>query len=51
MGTCKYCGKDAYGMPDGRWMMDEGRREKEEFDELLIEKSAKSIWVHFAVRP
>ena len=27
---------------------DEGR---EDFDELLIEKSAKSIWVHFAVRP
>ena len=27
---------------------DEG---KEDFDELLIEKSAKSIWVHFAVRP
>jgi len=27
---------------------DEGR---EEFDELLIEKSSKSIWVHFAVRP
>ena len=23
----------------------------EDFDELLIEKSAKSIWVHFAVRP
>ena len=23
----------------------------EPFDELLIEKSAKSIWVHFAVRP
>jgi uncharacterized protein YcbK (DUF882 family) len=23
----------------------------EEFDELLIEKSAKSVWVHFAVRP
>ena len=27
---------------------DEG---KGDFDELLIEKSAKSIWVHFAVRP
>ena len=27
---------------------DEGRKD---FDELLIEKSAKSIWVHFAVRP
>ena len=27
---------------------DEGR---EEFDELLVEKSSKSIWVHFAVRP
>ena len=23
----------------------------EEFDELFIEKSAKSVWVHFAVRP
>ena len=23
----------------------------EDFDELLIEKSSKSIWVHFAVRP
>jgi hypothetical protein len=23
----------------------------EDFDELLIEKSAKSVWVHFAVRP
>ena len=23
----------------------------EDFDELLIEKSTKSIWVHFAVRP
>ena len=23
----------------------------EDFDELLIEKSVKSIWVHFAVRP
>ena len=24
---------------------------KEDFDELLIEKSARSIWIHFAVRP
>ena len=24
---------------------------KEDFDELFIEQSAKSIWVHFAVRP
>ena len=24
---------------------------KEAFDELLIEKSSRSIWVHFAVRP
>ena len=38
-------------MEEGWWMREEGRRKKEEFDELLIEKSAKSIWVHFAVRP
>ena len=24
---------------------------QEPFDELLIEQSVKSIWVHFAVRP
>ncbi len=24
---------------------------QEDFDELLIEQSAKSLWIHFAVRP
>ena len=32
-------------------LLDISNESKEEFDELLIEKSAKSIWVHFAVRP
>ena len=32
-------------------LLDISDESKEEFDELLIEKSAKSIWVHFAVRP
>ena len=31
-------------------LLDISDESKEEFDELLIEKSAKSIWVHFAVR-
>ena len=32
-------------------LLDISEERGEEFDELLIEKSAKSIWVHFAVRP
>ena len=32
-------------------LLDIADESKEDFDELLIEKSAKSIWVHFAVRP
>jgi hypothetical protein len=32
-------------------LLDISDKSKEDFDELLIEKSAKSIWVHFAVRP
>ena len=32
-------------------LLDISDESKEGFDELLIEKSAKSIWVHFAVRP
>ena len=32
-------------------LLDISDESKEEFDELLIEKSSKSIWVHFAVRP
>ena len=32
-------------------LLDISDESKEDFDELLIEKSAKSIWVHFAVRP
>ena len=31
-------------------LLDISDESKEDFDELLIEKSAKSIWVHFAVR-
>ena len=40
---------------DGRiWafiLLDISDESQEPFDELLIEQSAKSIWVHFAVRP
>jgi hypothetical protein len=32
-------------------LLDISDESKEDFDELLIEKSAKSIWVHFAVKP
>ena len=32
-------------------LLDISDESKEEFDELLIEKSSKSVWVHFAVRP
>ena len=32
-------------------LLDIGDESQEDFDELLIEQSAKSIWVHFAVRP
>ena len=32
-------------------LLDISDETKEPFDELLIEKSAKSIWVHFAVKP
>ena len=32
-------------------LLDISDESKEDFDELLIEQSAKSVWVHFAVRP
>ena len=32
-------------------LLDISDESQETFDELLIEQSAKSIWVHFAVRP
>ena len=32
-------------------LLDISEERGEPFDELLIEKSAKSVWVHFAVRP
>ena len=32
-------------------LLDISDESQEAFDELLIEQSAKSIWVHFAVRP
>ncbi len=32
-------------------LLDISEENGEDFDELLIEKSAKSVWVHFAVRP
>ena len=32
-------------------LLDISDESKEDFDELLIEQSDKSIWVHFAVRP
>ncbi len=31
-------------------ILDISEESGEDFDELLIEKSAKSVWVHFAVR-
>ena len=49
MGTCKYCGKDAYGMPDGRGMMDEGRglnkHSKDSSGETLRESFFSSIFL------
>ena len=32
-------------------LLDISEENGEEFDELFIEKSAKSVWVHFAVKP
>ena len=32
-------------------LLDISDESQEPFDELLIEQSAKSVWVHFAVRP
>ena len=32
-------------------LLDISEESQEDFDELLIERSAKSVWVHFAVRP
>ncbi|MCR5365347.1 MAG: hypothetical protein K6E67_04300 [Prevotella sp.] len=32
-------------------LLDIADESQEDFDELFIEKSAKSVWVHFAVRP
>ena len=32
-------------------LLDIADESDEQFDELLIERSAKSVWVHFAVRP
>ena len=32
-------------------LLDISEESQEDFDELFIERSAKSIWVHFAVRP
>ena len=32
-------------------LLDISDESKEDFDELFIEQSAKSVWVHFAVRP
>ena len=32
-------------------LLDISDESQEDFDELLIEQSAKSCWVHFAVRP
>ena len=32
-------------------LLDISDESQESFDELIIERSAKSIWVHFAVRP
>ena len=32
-------------------LLDISDESQEDFDELIIERSAKSVWVHFAVRP
>ena len=32
-------------------LLDISEESQEVFDELFIERSAKSVWVHFAVRP
>ena len=32
-------------------LLDISDESQEDFDELLIEQSAKSLWIHFAVRP
>ncbi len=32
-------------------LLDISDESREDFDELLIEQSAKSLWIHFAVRP
>jgi translation initiation factor 2 alpha subunit (eIF-2alpha) len=32
-------------------LLDISEESGEPFDELLIERSAKSVWLHFAVRP
>ena len=32
-------------------LLDIADESQEDFDELLIEQSAKSLWIHFAVRP
>ena len=32
-------------------VLDISDESQEDFDELIIERSAKSVWVHFAVRP
>ena len=32
-------------------LLDIADESREDFDELLIEQSAKSLWIHFAVRP
>ena len=32
-------------------LLDISDESQEDFDELLIEQSARSVWVHFAVRP
>ena len=33
------------------FLLDISDESQEDFDELLIEQSAKSVWIHFAVRP
>ena len=32
-------------------LLDIADESQEDFDELLIEQSSKSLWIHFAVRP
>ena len=41
----------AYRSPQVNKAVGSSDESQEPFDELLIEQSAKSIWVHFAVRP